>query len=78
MKIKATNTKCHRTGSLPGKTQLHHDCIECIEQPWCEEELDQQLHPATLECALQQSDVFHSYTHRSYQQPPEQQQQKQQ
>jgi hypothetical protein len=74
MKIKAT-LECHRTANLPGKTQLHHGCIEHSEQPLCEEELDLQLHPATLECAQQQSDESHFYTHRSYQQPPEKQQQ---
>lgn len=74
MKIKAT-LQCLRKETLPGKIQLRHDCIECSEQPWYEEELDPQLHPATLECALQQSDESHFYTHSSYQQPPEQQQQ---
>jgi len=63
------------TGTLPGKRQLHHDCIECSEQTWFEEALDLQLHPATPECALLQGAVSHSYTHRSYQQPPKQQQQ---
>jgi len=64
---------CHKTATLPGKTQLHHDCIEHSEQLWCEEELDLQRHPATLESAQQQSGESHFCRHRSYQLPPEQQ-----
>ena len=66
---------CHRTATLPGKTQLHHDCIERSERLWYEEVLDLQLHPATLECAQRQSDESHFCRHRSYQLPPEQQKQ---